>query len=180
MKAKLGDLSDNLSALRGIRDQLIVEDDHYVVEAARCERWLSFGTVSKKIHEACEDRDLEGLVGAVREMKNRLRRPAVRKELLRWEKFGDDKGKAEGDCKCAQCNTTIDGSHDPCVQDALCTKCALSKKTSKKDDPRKEPKDKGGDKNKVDTGKSVRDREAEQDSGDDAKRLRKRKYNGEK
>jgi hypothetical protein len=185
MKVKLGDLSDNLNALREMREQLIEEDSHSIEEAAECERWLSFNSASERISEAVEDRNLESLVAAVREMKNRLRRPAIRKALLRMEMAGKEKEAPEGDCHCEKCNGTIDGSSNPCVPGALCTKCALKKDSNDKKRQKDEPEAKGkhGDDSKADTGKSIKDREAESNTKNDRKgnlkSLRSRGYEGE-
>lgn len=178
MQVKLGDLSGNLNVLRQMRDQLIDESEQVIKDVAENERWVSFDLASRKISEACEGRNLESLVSAVREMKNRLRRPAIRKALMRMEAEKDE--APQGDCKCDQCGGVIDGSSDPCIPGALCTKCALEKRNGK-EEPKKDAEPKRDDA-KADTGKSVKDREAEDEKRDSAKKpgLRRRGYEGER
>lgn len=53
----------------------------------------------------------------------------------------DKKGNPTGACRCAVCGKIIDGSKEPCVDDAKCTNCALKKKVvSKKDQDKKKQK----------------------------------------
>jgi len=79
---RLGDLGGSVKILKDMRDQLVENDRRVKIEE---ERWSSFGTAVSKISLACESRDLEQLVAAARELKNRLRRPSVRKELAKLE-----------------------------------------------------------------------------------------------
>jgi len=143
---KLGDLGGSVNILREMRDQLVERDRQREIED---ERWGSFRKTAEKIEYACESRDLESLVSAARELKNRLRRPAVRKELARLESDDEPDGdkpdkipaKKEknptGACKCAVCGKVIDGSREPCLKDALCTDCALKNKVIPKDKQKK-------------------------------------------
>jgi hypothetical protein len=144
---KLGDLGGSVNVLREMRNQLVERDRRREIED---ERWGSFGKTAEKIACACESRDLESLVTAARELKNRLRRPAVRKELARLESEdepGEDERKSKipakkdknptGACKCASCGKVIDGSKEPCIEDAMCTDCALKNKVVSKDKQKK-------------------------------------------
>jgi hypothetical protein len=172
MKAKLGDLGQNLLVLRNLRDSLVHERKHKVTRSeVEEERWNTFSRISGMINGACEDRDLSALVSSIRDMKNKLRRPGVRKALERLEARdkpkvpkkddssdkddssqkddspgkeispGKKKDNPTGECKCSACGKVIDGSKEPCVDDALCVKCALkSKVISKKDQDAKKAK----------------------------------------
>jgi hypothetical protein len=152
---KFADLTD----LRNIRDSLARE----VNVGLESERWNNLSSTAKKISEACLSKDLNLLASSVREMKNRLRRPSIRKELARLE-GKDDKipakqdDEVEGDCQCAECGKTIDGSEDPCIKGALCVQCAYAKK----------PKN----------GEEGKDREDKEDRKEEARNrnLRKRGY----
>jgi len=136
---KLGELGDSVAVLRKMRDQLVQQERYSKIQQVEDERWESFNRAASKIACACEDRSLESLVMAARELKNRLRRPAVRKELARLEAKDEPREKQDkipakkdknptGECKCAGCGKIIDGSREPCVEDALCTRCALKNK----------------------------------------------------
>jgi hypothetical protein len=145
MRVKMGDISGNINVLKDMRDRLMAESRDSETMIVEDERWGSFFEVSEEIVLACENRDLDDLVVAVRKMKNRLRRPSVRKELARLEAKDDDvSGKAKsptGMCKCDNCGKVIDGSKEPCVDGVLCTDCALKKNVvSKKEQDRKKRK----------------------------------------
>lgn len=182
---KLAELGRNVQVLRDMRNRLMEQEAEKHLEE---ERWESFSEVVEEIRHACEERSLDGLASATRRLKNRLRRPAVRKALAEMdEKSGDDPSakipaKKEtnptGECKCSQCGKVIDGSEEPCLKDALCTDCALKKKVvSKKEQDREKRKkavppspgmgpDQGGDQG------------GQQDGGQpqESRGLRRRKY----
>lgn len=141
---KLGELINNVEILRNLRNQLIQDEQESRLNKVENERWGSFQSTASKIVEACEDRDLESLVTAARELKNRLRRPSVRKDLARLESDEDtnsgkknipakDEKNPEGQCRCAKCKKIIDGSKEPCLDGALCSDCALENKVIPKD-----------------------------------------------
>jgi len=147
---KLGDLGRNVDILRQMRDRLVAEEGRAKEQEVEQDRWDSFSEVASEIIEACDNRRLEELVTAVRKLKNRLRRPAVRKELAKLEADGgNDKIPAKkdkpitGQCKCAECGKVIDGSKEPCVEDALCTDCALKNRVVSKKEQDKKKKKKG-------------------------------------
>lgn len=143
---KLGELGGSVEVLRRMRDQLVQQEQVERRREIEDERWESFRRAARKINMACEDRSLESLVTAARELKNRLRRPAVRKELARLEANDTDSDKEDkipaskdkkdknptGECKCEGCGKVIDGSKEPCVEGALCTRCALKNKVVSK------------------------------------------------
>ena len=159
MTFKLGELASNVEVLRSLRDTLAEDGKTANRKRVEVERWKTLSSVAADISEACESQDLEKLASSVRQMKNRLRRPSIRKELARMEAEEDGekkkpvpkkekpepeaKGKEKekvpakpkdtdenptGHCKCADCGKTIDGSKEPCVDDALCIKCAMKSK----------------------------------------------------
>lgn len=156
---KIGDLGSNIAVLREMRSQLIESTKRIEREE---ERWGSLGKTASKISVACEDRDLEQLVSSARELKNRLRRPSIKKDLARLEmearEARETQGKPEeppavqpkkkeepkGDCKCAECGKVIEGSKGECEEGSLCVDCAFKKKpekNSEKDKPgKKKPK----------------------------------------
>ena len=157
MSFKLADLTD----LRNVRDRLAKE----VNLGLEGERWNNLSSTAKKISEACDKKDLNSLASSVREMKNRLRRPSIRKELARLE--GNESGgkvpaskddEIEGDCKCAECGATIDGSEDPCIKGALCIKCAYAKKPKKDDEDEKENRKDKEDRKEESRNRSLRRR----------------------
>lgn len=117
----------NLDILRDMRDSLVENSKGREQRRRKAERWTAFDEVSQRISVACETQDLTELVSHVRKMKNLLRRPSVRKDLARLEDK-EPKKEIEGVCKCAQCGKTIDGSEGPCVEGALCVKCAMKKR----------------------------------------------------
>lgn len=117
----------NLDILRDMRDSLVENSKGREQRRRKAERWIAFDEVSQRISTACETQDLTELVSHVRKMKNLLRRPSVRKDLARLEDK-EPKKEIDGVCKCAQCGKTIDGSEGPCVEGALCVKCAMKKR----------------------------------------------------
>jgi len=188
---KLGDLGGSVDILRKMRDQLAEEEKQSRIQE---ERWDTFVNTTKRIVEACEKRDLEDLVTAARELKNRLRRPSVRRELARLEAKKEDdeqlqqqddqqpqgqdddiqskipaqdkEKKDKGVCKCAKCGQTIEGSKGDCIEGALCAKCGTKMKSKEKEDER--CKCKGDDK---------KEKPDDQEEKQEAKRtLRRRKY----
>lgn len=194
---KIGDLGGSVEVLRQMRDQLVQKEREVQRREIEDERWSSFGKAASRIAEACEDRSLESLVTAARELKNRLRRPAVRKELARLEASDEEPEKSEkpekkgkipaqkdknptGECKCAQCGQIIDGSKEPCIEGALCTKCALKNRVIPKDKQKKKkvvvPPSAGG----MDGGGGEQGGEGQQDVGGEKKEakegLRRRGY----
>jgi len=214
MKAKLGDLGQNLFVLRKLRDSLVYEKKPAEKSNVEEERWNTFSRISGMISEACEDRDLSALVSSIRDMKNKLRRPGVRKALERLESeekskvsdkndsSSDDEksdkddspgkeispGKKRenptGQCKCSACGKIIDGSKEPCVDDALCVKCALKNKViSKKDQDAKKAKKVGppidqgmGGGMGGDTGGGGGDSQGSDEQPNESRRLRRRGY----
>jgi hypothetical protein len=152
---KLGELASNIETLKDLRDKLTedvngrrldVTDQKRLARIER-ERWETLHRTASRIAEACDSHDLEELASSVREMKNRLRRPSIRKELARLE---DKDKKPEGECKCAECGKLIDQSRSPCVEEALCVDCALKKKTSSGDEEeKKKEKEKEKEKEKA-------------------------------
>ena len=86
---KLGVLGDlgSLDMLRGIRSSLR-ENSNSIVE----ERWASLGSIAESILEACDSRDLGALARASRALKNKMRRPSVRKALAEEDMKPSDEG----------------------------------------------------------------------------------------
>lgn len=78
--------------------------------------------------------------------------------------------KPEGECTCAKCGQVIDGSRNPCVEGALCTKCGLKKTVDPEDDKGKKKSSKKPDK-EPDSG-SDRD----EDSSKEESVLRRRQW----
>ena len=144
MKATIGDLGRNVDVLRELRNSLVTERRIHERAEVDSERWGTFSQIAESIACACNERDLEALASSVRDMKNKLRRPSVRRDLERLESKDKDADKAKnptGECKCADCGAVVDGSKEPCVDGALCTKCALKKKViSKKEQDAKKAK----------------------------------------
>jgi hypothetical protein len=117
----------NLEALRSLHDRLVVHRE----SAAEQERWTTLSGDAQRILEACEGRDLEQVAAAVRTIKNRMRRPSIRKELARLDESKEKEEKPKGKCNCAHCGAVINGSKEPCLKDALCTKCGTEGKVPK-------------------------------------------------
>lgn len=148
---KLGELGGSVQVLRDMRDKLVESER---MERIEDERWERLGAAVDSIAKACEDRDLEALASANRGLKNKLRAPGVRKALARLEAKGEEEPKGKdkipapkeknptGECKCDQCGKIIDGSKEPCVEGALCTRCALKNKVISKDKQDKQTKKK--------------------------------------
>lgn len=134
---KLGELKE----VQEMRSALISSGKIKQQEKPVEEHWNDFVDASDKIKVACEDQDLSSLASNVRKMKNLLRRPSVKKELARLEsdetsdaKVKELKGgkgkdeKPQGQCNCAQCGKTIEGSREPCEEGALCVDCGMKKR----------------------------------------------------
>lgn len=143
MGFRLGDLIRNIESIEQIQRKLI---SHPII-SLETERWDKLSAIAEKIEDACENRNLEMLVSSVRDMKNRLRRPAIRKELERLESVdkndknipaSSEKKNPTGQCKCSECGKVIDGSRESCIDGVLCTSCALKKKVISKKDQDKE------------------------------------------
>lgn len=171
---KIGDLPGAVRVLKEVQSRLVdgrFDQRHRDERPVHIEsnRWITLRRSAKRINEACEKQDLESLVSCVREMKNRLRRPSIRKDLARLEgkekpqKENDE--KSEGECTCSKCGKTIDGSVGPCIEGALCTACGLEKK---KVDPEDE---KSVDKNKTSSDTDDSDNEQTEERS-----LRRRSY----
>jgi len=145
---KLGDLDSNLQALQDMRNQLILNKEAENHKSVEREKWGALISASNQISEACEQQDLSELVRAMRTMKNRLRRPAIRRELAILDQMESDEkvasdrvsdkekerksgkdsdGNPTGKCRCAKCDKIIDGSEGKCVEGALCVDCAMKK-----------------------------------------------------
>ena len=120
----ISDIRGNLRVLRGVSEQLSRSGGMGGVDVV--ERWGTLGAISERISEACADRDLVALVRAQRDLRNKTRRPAIRRELA--EAAGSGKDKQDGVRSCSQCGAVIDGSDEMSLDDALCSKCALSRK----------------------------------------------------
>ena len=110
-----------MKILRGMKEALGGEGD----KVTEVERWGTFRSISEDIMLACEERDLDALARATRALKNKLRRPAVRRALAEAEK----EKIVSGQCGCAQCGSVIEDSEEECIEGALCSKCALKNKT---------------------------------------------------
>jgi len=131
--ACIGDaLGDKLNQLIAIRDKLAREKSPIGED-----KWEPLRVASYRISEAVDRRDLESLAIAVRQMKNKLRRPYVKNALSRISE-GKKKDPIEGDCVCARCGGTIENSISPCIDGTLCVKCGLDKDI---DGPGKEKSD---------------------------------------
>lgn len=89
---RLCELGGSVELLRRMRNQLVADEKKTRIDE---ERWNAFVCAATKIVESCSSRNLEGLVAASRELKNRLRRPSVKKELARLE-ARDDEGDEGG------------------------------------------------------------------------------------
>ena len=133
MKASLGDSRGNLGALRKIQENLLSVDRR----AVDAERWGTLSQIAECIADACGDRDLVRVVAAVRDMKNKLRRPSIQRALKEVDEKTDDnkesnKKKSDGTvCRCEQCDVELAGVQAPCIEGTLCPECALVSKSSK-------------------------------------------------
>lgn len=121
--ACIGDLGGKLNQLLALRDKLVSRRSPIGED-----KWMAFETVAYKISEAIEGRDIESLAIAVRQMKNRLRRPYVKNALLAMsENKSAQDSKPDGYCVCAECGDIIENSTSPCVDGSLCVKCGMAK-----------------------------------------------------
>lgn len=130
MKAKLGDLKGNLEALRIMRDRLAGEQVRGGQRVFEAERWGTLSRISERISQACRSRDLEEVAVAVKDMKNKLSRPSIKKALREAK---EKKVATNGACRCEECHAVLEGTREPCIEGALCPKCALKNRALTKD-----------------------------------------------
>ena len=189
--ATIGELGRNIDILRGLRDELFSEVKS---RNSNEERWDTFKRISEEISEACSDRDLSSLASAVRDMKNKLKRPSVRRDLdvLRVAEGKEkkpvaggkeDEGTSGDECKCAKCGEVLEGSRGECIEGSLCPKCALKKKKNDEGDkakkvgkePDKEPDKKADSPDDAEKSSSVEE-DIERRAGSVVASLRRRGY----
>ena len=124
-----------LERLKEIKDEVFSRKD----EQFHRERWDTFCEIAQSICDACGEEDLVALAISVKNIKNKLRRPSVKKDLAKSiqeqkeqqkkekkekkEKKYPEEGEKPEVAKCSSCGKVIKGAKP--VQGIMCTKCAF-------------------------------------------------------
>jgi hypothetical protein len=168
----------NLEVLERMKRRLAqdVQTDHVYGDNGQTglvsSQWKALQDISEAILEACKERDIEEVAASTRKMKQRLRRRHIRRALRAIE---SSEGKPDGECKCSKCGAVLDGSEGPCLDNVLCTKCALEKDPNS-DKARDQETKKNGS-----SSISAKPKEDEEGSGADKKwRIKNRASSGGK
>jgi hypothetical protein len=141
------------------------------------QQWEELAVIAKNILEACQGKDLGGVASSTRKMKNKLRKRQFRRRLEALEATDDaGKKKIDGACQCSNCGAVIDGSKKPCIEGALCTKCALDKKKDGDDEDTARKALKGSGKDVSSKGASLKGTSKEKDKTESGSSLRSRRY----
>lgn len=90
---KLGDFPANLAAIQKVREEIFRKDPNSERREIEDARWGKFSAIAEALMEACKGRNLEMLAKSARDLKNRLSRPGIRRQLaeLRGEDFSPGK-----------------------------------------------------------------------------------------